>query len=87
MLDEMYAPEIDGELVVNAIDAMLLTYAITMAGVPAISVPAGFTSSGLPVGMQIVGGRHAEALVLRAAAAFEQIAPWARHRPPVAQVQ
>jgi Asp-tRNA(Asn)/Glu-tRNA(Gln) amidotransferase A subunit family amidase len=34
--------------------------------------------------MQIIGGRHAEALVLRAAAAFEEMAPWAHHRPPVA---
>jgi amidase len=84
MLDQMYPPEIDGEPVANAIDAMLMTYAFTMAGLPAISVPAGTTSSGQPVGMQIVGGRHAEALVLRAAAAFEQLAPWAHQRPPVA---
>jgi Asp-tRNA(Asn)/Glu-tRNA(Gln) amidotransferase A subunit family amidase len=84
MLDQMYAPEIDGQPVASAIDAMLLTYAFTMAGLPSISVPAGFTAAGLPIGMQIVGGRHADALVLRAAAAFEQIAPWAHHRPPVA---
>ena len=84
MLDQMYPPEIAGESVENAIDAMMLTYAITMAGLPAISVPAGFTAAGLPVGMQIVGGRHAEVLVLRTAAAFEEMAPWAHHRPPVA---
>lgn len=84
MLDQMYPPEIAGETIVNAIDAMLVTYAITMASLPAISVPAGFTAAGLPIGMQIVGGRHAEALVLRAAAAFEELAPWAHHRPPVA---
>jgi amidase len=84
MLDQMYAPEIDGQPVESAIDAMLLTYAFTMAGLPAISVPAGFTAAGLPIGMQLVGGRHADALVLRAAAAFEQIAPWAHHVPPVA---
>jgi aspartyl-tRNA(Asn)/glutamyl-tRNA(Gln) amidotransferase subunit A len=80
----MHAPEIGGHPVANAIDAMLLTYAVTMAGLPAISVPAGFTAAGLPVGMQIVGGRHEDALVLRAAAAFEQIAPWSGERPPVA---
>ena len=84
MLDQMYAPEIDGQQVASAIDAMMVTYAITMAGLPAISVPAGFTSDGLPIGMQIVGGRHADALVLRAAAAFEQLAPWAQHHPSVA---
>ncbi len=84
MLDQMFAPEIDGQPVENAIDGMLVTYAITMAGLPAISVPAGFTKAGLPIGMQIVGGRHAEATVLRAAAAFEALAPWAHHRPIVA---
>jgi amidase len=84
MLDQMYAPEVAGQPVASAIDAMIITYAITMAGLPCISVPAGFTAAGLPVGMQIVGGRHAEALVLRVAAAFEALAPWAQHRPSVA---
>lgn len=84
MLDQMFAPEIEGQPIASAIDAMLVTYAITMSGLPAISVPAGFTAAGLPIGMQIVGGRHAEALVLRAAAVFEELQPWAHHRPPVA---
>jgi Asp-tRNA(Asn)/Glu-tRNA(Gln) amidotransferase A subunit family amidase len=61
---------------------MIVTYAITMAGLPAVSAPAGFTASGLPVAMQIVGGRHFEAQVLRAAAAFEARAPWADRLPP-----
>jgi amidase len=84
LLDQMYPPEIDGQPVASAIDAMIVTYAITMVGLPAISVPAGFTEAGLPVGMQIVGGRHAEALVLRAAAAFEAVAPCSDRRPPAA---
>jgi amidase len=84
MLDQMYPPEVAGQPVASAIDAMIVTYAITMVGLPAISVPAGFTAGGLPVGMQIVGGRHAETLVLRAAAAFEALAPWADKIPPVA---
>ncbi|MCC7370157.1 MAG: amidase [Chloroflexi bacterium] len=84
-VDEMFAPKVNGRAVASAIDAMTVTYAITMAGLPCISVPAGFTADGLPVGMQIVGGRHAEALVLRAAAAFEELAPWADQRPPVVQ--
>jgi Asp-tRNA(Asn)/Glu-tRNA(Gln) amidotransferase A subunit family amidase len=46
-------------------------------------VPAGFTSEGLPVGLQIVGRRFADATVLRVAAAFEAARPWARRRPPV----
>jgi len=60
-----------------------LTYGITLTGLPAISVPCGFTRSGLPVGLQIVGRRRQEAAVLRAAAAFEAASPWSDHIPPV----
>jgi aspartyl-tRNA(Asn)/glutamyl-tRNA(Gln) amidotransferase subunit A len=59
-----------------------LGYPFNYSGQPAISVPAGFTASGLPVGLQIVGRRLDDALVLRAAAAFEQRRPWAARRPP-----
>jgi aspartyl-tRNA(Asn)/glutamyl-tRNA(Gln) amidotransferase subunit A len=52
-----------------------------LTGHPAISVPCGFTSAGLPVGLQIVGRWHEDALVLKAAAAFEVIQPWRDHRP------
>ncbi|MCC6177052.1 MAG: amidase [Chloroflexi bacterium] len=84
LLDQMFPPVVDGQPIADPVSGMILTYAITMTQLPAISVPAGLTAAGLPVGMQIVGGRHAEALVLRAAAAFEQAAPWAERRPPVA---
>src|SRR5262249_31611808 len=47
------------------------------SGQPAVSVPAGWTTSGLPVGLQIVGRRLDDALVLRAAATLEQLRPWA----------
>ena len=59
------------------------TYPINMTGFPAATVPCGFTSDGLPVGLQIIGPRLADALVLRAAAAFEAVAPWAGKRPPL----
>ncbi|MFJ8025415.1 amidase [Streptomyces sp. NPDC096311] len=64
-----------------AIENQRLTEAIAHAGCPAISVPAGFTRDGLPVGLQIAAARGADAAVLQAAAAFETIAPWAHHRP------
>ena len=57
-------------------------YPFNMSGLPATSVPCGFTDAGLPVGLQIVGKRAADSLVLRAAAAFERARPWARHHPP-----
>ena len=53
-----------------------------MSGLPAASVPCGFTEAGLPVGLQIVGKRAADSLVLCAAAAFERARPWAQRRPP-----
>ena len=59
------------------------TYPFNLTGQPAASVPAGFTANGLPVGLQIVGRRFADAAVLRASAAFERLRPWAQQRPPI----
>jgi aspartyl-tRNA(Asn)/glutamyl-tRNA(Gln) amidotransferase subunit A len=58
-----------------------LTPLFNLTGQPAATVPCGWTADGLPLGLQIVGRRHEDALVLRAAAAFEAIAPWADRRP------
>ena len=58
-----------------------LCYPFNYSGQPAVSVPAGFTASGLPVGLQIIGRRGEDALVLRAAATFEALRPWASRRP------
>jgi aspartyl-tRNA(Asn)/glutamyl-tRNA(Gln) amidotransferase subunit A len=62
---------------------LAFTFPLNLIGYPAASVPCGWTREGLPVGLQIVAPRLAEALVLRAAAAFEAIAPWAHRRPPL----
>jgi aspartyl-tRNA(Asn)/glutamyl-tRNA(Gln) amidotransferase subunit A len=51
------------------------TYPFNLTQQPAASIPCGFTREGLPVGLQIVGPRHADALVLRAARAFESARP------------
>ena len=51
------------------------TYPFNLTGQPAASIPCGFTKAGLPVGLQIVGPRYADALVLRAARAFETARP------------
>lgn len=53
-----------------------LTYPINFTGHPAASVPAGFTEGGLPIGMQVVGRRFADEVVLAASAAFERTRPW-----------
>ncbi|PXY33880.1 amidase [Prauserella flavalba] len=57
------------------------TYPFNMTQQPAITVPAGFTSQGLPVGLQIVGPRHSDDLVLAVAKLVEEIRPWATDRP------
>jgi Asp-tRNA(Asn)/Glu-tRNA(Gln) amidotransferase A subunit family amidase len=57
------------------------TYPFNLTGQPAITVPCGWTAEGLPVGLQFVGRRLEDGLVLRAAAAFEAAAPWADKRP------
>jgi aspartyl-tRNA(Asn)/glutamyl-tRNA(Gln) amidotransferase subunit A len=57
------------------------TYPFNMTQQPAASVPCGFTSAGLPVGLQVVGPTHADARVLAACAAFEQARPWQSTRP------
>lgn len=79
-----YPQEINGQPMSSYIDWFLLTYAISITGHPAISIPCGFTSEGLPVGMQIVGPRLGDGIVLKAAAAFEAMAPWHDWKPPVA---
>lgn len=59
------------------------TYPFNMTGQPACSVPCGFTKSGLPIGLHIVGPRHADALVLRAAHAYQMARPLTDRRPPL----
>jgi amidase len=56
---------------------------VTFMGTPAISVPAGFTANGLPVGLQIVGPHRGDWSVLQLAYAFEQATGHGRRRPPV----
>ncbi len=57
------------------------SYPFNFTGQPAATVPAGFTASGMPVGLQIVGRRLADLQVLQASAAFEEARPWAATRP------
>jgi aspartyl-tRNA(Asn)/glutamyl-tRNA(Gln) amidotransferase subunit A len=60
------------------------TGAFNIYGIPAISVPCGFTSSGLPVGLMIAGPRFSEGKVLALAHAFERATSWHTRKPPIA---
>ncbi len=71
-VDIRYVTEINGVELDNYISWALITFAITLTASPAMSVPCGFTRSGLPVGLQMVGPWGKDAALLSAAALFEQ---------------
>ena len=84
------APRIDQEFVEvggrqeNALSLMSrLTRAFNLTGQPTISVPCGFTSDGMPIGMQLAGRMWEDAVVLRAAHTYESATEWHTRRPPV----
>ncbi|MEH7480071.1 amidase [Neobacillus drentensis] len=73
-------PEINGKMI-NPAHGWALTSHLNLTGHPAASIPAGFSTDGLPIGMQIIGRRFDEWNILRASAAFEEASPWANYRP------
>jgi len=81
-----YVTEINGEAMETYIDWMKSCYYISATGLPAVSVPCGFTSDGLPVGVQIVGRHQDDFGVLQLAHAFEQATETWKHRPAIATV-
>ncbi|MDE0816366.1 MAG: amidase [Pirellulaceae bacterium] len=70
-VEEEFVSEIEGTQFATYIDWMQSCYFVTATGMPAISVPAGFTTNGLPVGIQIIGGYRRDLEVLKIANAFE----------------
>lgn len=70
---------------VHPLNYIALTYPFNLTGWPAVSVPCGWTDEGLPIGLQIVGRRYGDAVVLRGAAAVESIKPWSTKKPRVGQ--
>jgi amidase len=83
-IEQRYVAEIDGVKLKTYIDWMWPCYCITITGHPAVSVPAGFTGGGLPVGLQIVGRHQQDFAVLQLALAYEQATRHGERRPQVA---
>jgi len=79
-----YVTEIAGTTMETYIDWMKSCYYISVLGLPAISVPCGFTPGGVPVGVQIVGRHRDDFGVLQLAHAFEQATGFWKQRPPLA---
>jgi amidase len=83
-VDRPWPREIDGVAMNGYIDWMRSCYYVTVTALPAISVPAGFTEEGLPVGLQIVGRHHDDRGVLEMADAFEKASGVGVRVPPAA---
>ncbi|MYM18532.1 amidase [Brevibacterium sp. 5221] len=82
--DLEYPAELNGARVTDYLAWMEATTLISATGCPAVSVPAGFSAAGLPVGLQIVGRPGVDAQVLRVARAFELATGWGQRRPELA---
>ena len=83
-VEQPYVTEIAGEALPTYLDWMKSCYLVSATGLPAISVPCGFTPAGLPVGLQLVGRPGDDLGVLQLAHAFEQAADCRNRRPPLA---
>jgi aspartyl-tRNA(Asn)/glutamyl-tRNA(Gln) amidotransferase subunit A len=66
----------------NAPRLTRFTAPFNLTGLPAISVPCGFSEAGMPIGVQLVAGAWKEAKLLRAARTYEREMDWGSRRPP-----
>jgi amidase len=81
-----YPDVVDGEVMETYVDWMRSCSWVSVTGHPAVSVPAGFSAGGLPVGLQIVGRAGADVEVLQVAYGYEQATRVGERRPAVAEV-
>ena len=72
-VEQRYVTEIEGFTCETYIDWFSITFAVTMTSCPVISLPCGFTESGLPVGLQIVGRPRSEGTLLRDSTRLEEL--------------
>lgn len=84
-VEQEYVKQINNVQMETYLDWMRSCYYITVTGLPAISVPCGFSSQGLPVGLQIVGRYQQDWEVLQMAYAFQEATGFWKMRPPIAE--
>jgi len=75
------APSLDDDTLQTTLTLTRFTGVFNLAGLPAISIPCGFTAGGLPIGLQLVGRWWEEATVLRVAHAYQQATDWHKRTP------
>ncbi|MEM1981943.1 MAG: amidase [Candidatus Hadarchaeales archaeon] len=80
-VNQLGPTEINGKEV-NPLLGWILTYPFNLTGHPAASVPCGWVE-GLPIGMQVIGKRFSEKLILKVCLAFENLRPWTHRLPPL----
>ncbi|MCY3637976.1 MAG: amidase [Chloroflexi bacterium] len=80
---EQHPTSVAGQEVDPFFGYLPFTYPVNAIGHPAASVPCGFSSDGMPIGLHIVGRHGDEETVLAASAAFERVMPWVHKMPPV----
>ena len=73
LAEERFVEEIDGVTMNDYLDWLVLGYVISLTGCPAISIPCGFSSQGLPIGIQIISLPHNERNLLRLASWLESL--------------
>lgn len=83
-IEQEYPREVAGVAMETYVDWMMSCAFITVTGLPAISVPCGFTRAGLPVGLQMVGRPRGEFALLQLAYAFQEATRFYLRRPPIA---
>jgi amidase len=83
-VSEPWVREINGQPMATYVDWMRSCYLVSVTGLPAISVPCGFSTEGLPVGLQIVGQQGDDLGLLQLAHAFERHTGFWKTRPPIA---
>lgn len=79
-LEMTTVPKIEGK-VLSFIGWFSFTYPFNMIGLPAASIPCGWTKCNLLIGMQIIGKRYDEKTVLQVSKAFQDMAPWQDKKP------